>query len=896
MKYKDTLYLIDGSSYIYRAYFAIRRLSNSKGLPTNAVYGFIKMVMKVIKECDPKYLGIIYDSKQRNFRHKLYPEYKATRKKMDNELKEQIPYIKRLVAAYNIPSVEVEAFEADDVIAAAVKKFAQKGLNIVIISGDKDLMQLIGADVTMLDTMKDKEFKIPDVVARFKVPPEKVRDVLALAGDSSDNIPGVPGVGEKTAAPLIERYGSLEGLYEHIDELKGKKAESIKENRAAAFLSRELVTLDSSVDIGVTLDDLVVMPPDYDALLPLLKELEFTKLITELPGETVESDVSYDDYHLVKDKRLLDDIITDIRRAGAFSVDLETTSPTPMLADIVGISISYSAHKAYYIPVAHTGEGSGGQLDKEYVLSELKPLLEDENIRKIAQNIKYEYIIFKRYGIGIKGGMDDTMIASYLLNPSKHNHRLSDISMDHLNHKMILYKEVAGAGKSEVAFDKVSVNTACTYSAEDADVTYLLAQILLPKLKESDLAELYEKIELPLVRVLADMEMTGVYVDKTLLGELSKRFEKTMVALKKEVYKEAGCEFNLNSPKQLSDILFNKLNMPVIKKTKTGYSTDVFVLTELAETYDFTIPRDILRYRSISKLKSTYADALVSVINPRTNRVHTSYNQTVTSTGRLSSSEPNLQNIPARTNEGRLIRSAFAAEKGKLLVSADYSQVELRILADMSGDEAMLRSFENGEDIHTSVAAEVFEIFPAMVTPEMRRTAKVINFGIVYGMSPYGLARELKISPKLAKKYIDGYFNKYKRVWEYIQNTIKSARENGYVTTLFKRRLYLPEINSKNKNVAQMAERNAINAPIQGTAADVIKIAMIKLFDRINANGLKSKMILQVHDELLFEAAPDELEIMRKFIKEEMEGAGKPFITIPLKVEIQEGVNWSDAH
>jgi DNA polymerase-1 len=897
MKNGDTIFLIDGSSYIYRAYFAIRRLSNSKGLPTNATLGFLKMINKVINDYKPGYLSIVYDSKGKNFRHDLYPDYKATRKAMEDDLLIQIPYIKKIVDAYNISSIEAPGYEADDIIAAFVKRFSKEGRKVVIISGDKDLMQLVSDDVTMIDTMKDKEYKVKDVVERFKVPPERVRDVLGLAGDTSDNIPGIPGIGQKTASALIEQFGSIEGLYEHLDEVKGKRRDTIKENRDKAFLSRELVTLDSSVSVDVELGDLVIKSPDYDLLVPLLKELEFSRILSALPEKGVGKSISYDDYHIVKDKALFTDIISNIRKKKAFAVDLETTSFDPMLAEIVGISICYSSHKAYYIPVSHVGEGRDGQLEKEYVLSELKSVLQDGEIRKVGQNIKYEYVVFKRHDIEITGKIDDTMVASYLLNPAKRRHKLSDISMEYLDHKMIEYKDVAGTGKNEIRFDEVSVKEACIYSAEDADVTFMLAEILLKKLKELDLIELYEDIEMPLVRVLADMEMTGVMVDEKILNDLSKEFEESMISLEKEIYAQAGEEFNINSPKQLGEILFDKLGMPVIKKTKTGFSTDVSVLTKLAEVYDYKLPQDILSYRSLSKLKSTYTDALVTLIDPLTKRIHTSYNQTVTSTGRLSSSNPNLQNIPVRSEEGRLIRGAFiAGGEGMALISADYSQVELRILADFSGDEIMLRSFAEGEDVHTRTASEVFDIFPEMVTPDMRRAAKVINFGLIYGMSAYGLSRELKIAPSLAKKYIDGYFAKYKRVKEYIDSMVENARKNGYVTTLFKRRLNLPDINAKNKTVAQMAERNAINAPIQGTAADIIKIAMIKIHDKIKSRKLKSRMLLQVHDELVFEVAKDEVGVMEELIREEMEGAGKPLIKTPLKVSMNKGHNWSDAH
>jgi len=895
MKKNSALYLIDGSSYIYRAYFAVRRLSNSKGLPTNAVFGFIKMINKVINDYNPDYLSIVFDAKGKNFRHEMFPDYKATRKKMEDDLVVQIPYIKNIVKAYNIPSIELVGYEADDIIATFARKFS-KDHKVFIISGDKDLMQLVDDDTVMIDTMKSKEYKVSDVIERFKVPPEKVRDVMGLSGDSSDNIPGVPGIGPKTASALISEFGSMEELYERLDEVKGKKQENLRENREKAFLSKKLVTLDEKVPIVTALDELIIHEPNYDALTPILKELEFTRLLDELPGKNVTKTLSYDDYHTVKDKALLSDIIKEIRTRGTFAVDLETTSCDPMLAEIVGISISYTAHKAYYIPVAHTAEGSEDQLDRAYVLAELKTLLEDKNVRKIGQNIKYEYVIFKRYGIVISDEMDDTMVVSYLINPAKRNHNLTGICMEHLDHKMIEYKEVAGTGKKQIPFNEVSVKDATTYSAEDADVTFLLSDILLPKLTEPGLDSLYRDIEMPLVTVLADMEMEGVLVDERKLVKLSDEFGTAILALEKDIYAEAGEEFNINSTKQLGAIMFDKLNMPVIKKTKTGYSTDVTVLTKLAEDFDYQLPKDILRYRSLAKLKSTYTDALCEIINPNTKRIHTSYNQTVTSTGRLSSSEPNLQNIPVRTEEGRQIRSAFIADKDNVLISADYSQVELRILADLCGDEIMLKAFEREEDIHTRTASEVFEIFPEMVTPDMRRTAKVINFGLIYGMSAFGLSRELKIAPSLAKQYIDGYFCKYKRVKEYIDTAISNARKNGYVTTLFGRRLPLPDINARNKNVAKMAERNAINAPIQGTAADIIKIAMIRLHDIIKDKGLKSRMILQVHDELVFEVTRDEIDIMMKLIRDEMESAGKPLIKTPLKVSINSADNWSDAH
>jgi DNA polymerase-1 len=884
-------FLIDGSSYFFRAFFAIRGLSTAKGLPTNAAFGFTSMLLKVMRDHKPDGVAVVFDARGPTFRHKLYGDYKANRPTMPDDLAVQIPYIKKIVGGFRIPTLEKEGYEADDVIGTIAKKAEKDGIEVVIVSGDKDLLQLVSEKVTLLDTMKDAHKGLREVKERFGVIPERLPDIMGLSGDSIDNIPGVPGIGEKTAVDLIKRFGSLDSLLQKLEEvdekeLKKKTREKILQHRDQALLSRDLATIDTHVPLEVRWDDFLLSPPDEEGLRAIFKEMEFHKFIQEL---VPHKSISYEAYHLITTEEELAQLVAGLKDAEVFSVDLETTSRDPITAKVVGLSFSHRPHEAYYCPVAHDYPGVPPQLSPSLVLEQLRPILEDTQKGKYGQNIKYDYLVLRRHGVQMAGIACDTMVASYLLNPTKRSHSLENIAQEYLEHQMITYKEVTEKGQG---FQKVDIQQAMRYSGEDADVTFLLAELLMTKLAEEGLKDLFFQMELPLVEVLAEMELWGVKINPDLLQELSKELETRLWALEKRVFDLVGEEFNINSTQQLGKILFEKLRLPVIKKTKTGYSTDVEVLEELAKEHE--LPRTVLEYRSFTKLKSTYADALPKLIDPSTGRVHTSYNQTVTATGRLSSSDPNLQNIPIRTEEGRRIREAFVPEDGWWMISADYSQIELRILAHLSRDTTLIKTFQGGEDIHTRTASEIFGIPQNKVTPQMRREAKVINFGIIYGMSPYGLAKELGVEPKVAAEYIEEYFRRYQGVKSYIDGTLKEAKRKGYVTTLYNRRRYLPEINSSNRTARQFAERTAINTPIQGTAADLIKIAMIRIYRRIKAEGLKAKMLMQVHDELVLEVPDDEVERAERMVKEEMEGVLD--MVVPLKVSVERGRNWGQIH
>jgi len=887
---KPRLFLIDGSSYIYRAFFAIPHLSNSKGFPTNAIYGFTNMLLKVVREQEPEYLAIAFDAPGPTFRHEVFGEYKANRPAMPENLRPQIPFIKEIVSALQIPALEIEGYEADDLIGSLAKKLESEGMNTVIVSGDKDLMQLITPQVVMYDPMKDKTFEIPEVKERFGVPPDKVVEVMGLCGDTSDNIPGVPGIGEKTAARLIEQFGSIEELLKNLEKVKSPTLRaSLGHYADQARLSRELATLDTQVPLAWDLEKLKPGMPDREKLHKIFKEMEFSKLLKEFAAQPTPEEK---EYHLVTEKKDFHELIGNLERAGAFALDLESTSLEPMKAEIVGFSFSFKPHQAFYIPVGHTYVGAPRQLAQKEVLKALRPLLENPELKKYGQNIKYDYILLAKSGIYLRGIAGDTMIASYLLNPSKHSHSLEELAREHLDHQVITYADVAGSGAKAIPFSQVSVEKACQYSGEDADLTLLLANLLMPKIEADGFGDLFHRVELPLIEVLARMEMEGVKLDLPLLSIMSKEFEVQLRRISQEIYDLAEEDFNINSPQQLGKILFEKLKLPGGKRTKTGYSTDVEVLTELSKEYP--LPARVLEYRSLSKLKSTYVDALPQLINPATGRIHTSFNQTVTATGRLSSSDPNLQNIPIRSREGRRIREAFVPEEGSLILSADYSQVELRVLAHLSCDTSLIETFQRDEDIHAATAAEIFHVPVEQVNPEMRRLAKVINFGIIYGMSAFGLSKELAVPPSVAQAYIANYFQKYHGVRDYIDKSLELARERGYVTTLMNRRRYLPDIGGSNRSVRQFAERIAINAPIQGTAADLIKVAMINIHRRLLQEKRKTKLILQIHDELVFEVPEKELGPIKIMVKEEMEGVVKLYI--PLKVDVGVGKNWAEAH
>lgn len=888
---KQTLYLVDGSSYIYRAYYAIRHLSSPKGFPTNALYGFTQMLLKVLKERKPDHIAVVFDVGRETFRTAIYPDYKANRSAMPDDLVPQIAPIKEMVRAFNIPALELREYEADDIIGTIARDCAKKGMEVVIVTGDKDLMQVVGENITLLDTMKDKVTGVDGVLERFGVPPERVIDVLGLAGDTSDNIPGVPSIGEKTAMKLIREFGSLDELLERASEVKGKTGEKIREFSDQALLSRRLATVNFETPIEYRFEELAAGPPDNGKLAELFREYGFTTLMKEL---TSEATLSTEDYKTVITGDDFARLLDDLRGVPEFSIDLETTSLNSLEAEIVGISLSFRQHEAYYIPVGHDYPGAPVQLDRAGTLAALRPLLADPDKHKVGQNIKYDYQVLRRHGIEMEGVRFDTMVASYLLNPVRSSHGLDSLSVEFLDHKMISYAEVAGSGKDQVNFSRVPVEKASVYSCEDADAAFLLRGIFLPKLADAGMDGLFFDLEMPLVKILAEMELCGVRVDLPLLKELSDGFAAQLASLEKDIFIQAGCEFNINSPKQLGEVLFGKLGLPSGKKTKgkTGWSTDMDVLTSLARDYD--LPKTILQYRSLSKLKSTYTDALPKLVDTTTGRIHTSYNQTVTNTGRLSSSEPNLQNIPIRTEEGRKIRRAFIAGEGQLLLSADYSQIELRVLAHLSGDRVFCEAFAADEDIHTRTASEVFDIMPGLVTPEMRRQAKTVNFGVIYGQGAFGLARELGVSTKTAKEFIDSYFARHSGAREFLDNCVKEAEAKGFVTTILGRRLPIPDIASSNGNVRAFAQRNAINYPIQGSAADIIKMAMVRVFDALRKEGLKSRLIMQVHDELVFEVPENEMEVVERLVRREMEHAAS--LRVPLKVDVNYGGNWSEAH
>jgi DNA polymerase-1 len=887
---KPSLYLIDGHSYIYRAYYAIRGLSNSKGFPTNAIYGFTNMLLKIVKDKKPDYVAIAFDSPVPTERHRLFEAYKAQRPKAPNELVGQIPYIKKIVNAFRIPVLEMEGYEADDILATIARRGEKEGFDVTIVTGDKDIFQIVGPNIRTYDTMKDRVYEEKDVMEKLGVGPDKVVEVMGLMGDAIDNIPGVPGIGEKTAVELIKEFGSIENLLKNLENIKKPKLkEAIKENTELARLSHKLATIHADLPVEVDFKDFSLEEPDNETLLGLIKELEFTSLLKRLTPHAV---LEKEDYRTVTTEKDFLALLEEVRGAGEFSIDIETTGKDPMVAGAVGISLSIKPNSAYYIPIGHVYLDSPLQLDREFVLKRLSPILEDEGMKKIGQNIKYEVVILKNHGINLMGIAFDTMIASYLLNPIKPAHNLENIALDYLGYKILTYKEVVGKGKKQIGFEEVPVDIATKYSCEDADITLRLKGILSPLIEDKGLKTLFYDVEMPLLKVLAEIEMNGFKIDKKLFQEMSKKLEGQLNTIIERVYFLAGEEFNINSPKQLSEILFKKLGLKPTKRTKTGYSTNVEVLEELSLQHE--LPREILEYRNLFKIKSTYLDTLPDLVNPKTGRIHTSLNQTVTATGRLSSSEPNLQNIPIRGELGKRIREAFIAEEGNLLLSADYSQIELRILAHLAQDQILIDAFKRGEDIHTRTATELFGLSPDMITPDMRRQAKTVNFGIIYGMSSYGLSVELGILPGQAKEIIDRYFETHRGVKDFIERNLEEAKKKGYVTTILCRQRPIPELMNQNSNVVQLGERLAINTPIQGSAADLIKLAMVNISKRFKRTGSLAKMILQIHDELVFEVPEEEIDKIKNVVKEEMEGVIE--FSVPIKVDIGVGKNWAEAH
>ncbi len=889
----NTIYLVDGNSYIYRAYHAIGYLSNSKGLRTNAIFGFTKMLLKLFDDKNPEYAAVALDSKGPTFRHEIYDQYKATRPPMPDDLVEQLPYIKSIIEWLGVKMIEMPGYEADDIIGTLAKKGEEKGYDVVVVTGDKDFRQIISDRTSLWDTMKDKVTDLDVLHSEYGLEPEQIIDLMGLSGDTSDNIPGVRGVGEKTALTLIKDYGSLENVYEHIDEITKKKLKENLENcHENALLSKRLVTIDCNVPLDCDTSDLKINEPESQELSDLFREMEFKGLWEQFASRKTEIKK---EYLLCMSEGDLVDLAKKIKEKGMVSIDTETTDTDPHKAELVGISFSLEPDRGYYLPVGHMYLGAPRQVDKNRAVEILRDVLEDERVLKIGQNIKYDAIIFRNNGIDLKGIYFDTMVASYVINPGLRQHNLDYLAQHYLNHKMISYHDVAGKGKAEINFSGVTVENAMEYSCEDADITLKIKSILEKQLTEDKNQELFHNLEMKLLPVLMDMEVSGIKIDEPFFREMSGSFTKRIKELEKQIFREAGTDFNLNSPQQLGYILFEKLELPVQKKTaKTkSYSTDVKVLTKLARE-GYKIPEFILQYRTLAKLKSTYLDALVKIVNPRTGRIHSSFNQTVAATGRLSSSNPNLQNIPIRGEEGREIRKGFIAEEGRYLLSADYSQVELRLFAHYSGDDALIDAFNKGQDIHSRTASEILGVTIDDVTADMRRIAKAINFGIIYGMGAKKLAEELNIDNKTAKEYIDSYYDRYRGVARYREAMTEQARNYGYVTTLFNRRRYLPEINSDNNRIKADAERIAINTPIQGTAADLIKMAMINIHSKLKSEGYRTRMLIQVHDELVFEVPEDEIDIMQGIIKKEMEGVYK--LDVPLKVDSNYGKNWDEAH
>ena len=889
---RKTIYLLDGSSYIHRAYHAIRNLQNAKGFPTNAVFGFTQMILKLLSDKKPDYLAIVFDAKGPTFRHEIYEEYKANRPPMPEDMVVQLPFIRKVVENLGIAMLQESGYEADDIIGTLARVGDSEGFHVVVISGDKDFRQLIGPRVSMWDTMKDKVTDYDSLKEAYGFEPEKFIDVMGLSGDNSDNIPGVRGVGEKTAVSLVQEFGSFEGVFENLGEIKKKKLkETLSLSHDVALLSRKLVTIDRFVPISTDLDEFKVGEPSREALADIFRDLEFRDLWDRFAsrGEAVPTE-----YELCLNMMDVKTLADRIRSAGLLAIDTETTGTDPMQADLVGVSFCLKEGKAFYLPLTHHYLGVPRQVLWVDARDVLKDVLEDDAILKVGQNIKYDACVLKRHGVTLGGISFDTMIASYVINPGLRQHNLDALSQRYLNHKMIAFQDVVGKGKNARGFSEVSVEKACEYSCEDADMTLRLKKVLAEKIRGEENEALFNDLEMKLLPVLLDMEMTGIKIDTALFKAMSADFSVELKEVEQAILAEAGMEFNLNSPQQLGKVLFEVLKLPGGKKTaKTKrYSTDVKVLQKLSESHGIAV--DLLRFRSLAKLKSTYLDALVKMVNPETGRVHTSFNQTVAATGRLSSSNPNLQNIPIRGEAGRKIRKGFVADEGKILVAADYSQIELRVFAHYSQDPAFMAAFEEDQDIHTRTAREVLGNETGEVTPEMRRIAKAINFGIIYGMGPQKLSEALGISKQVARDYIDAYYDRYRGVKRFKEKAIETAEKNGYVTTLFNRRRYLPDISHNNNRIRSEAERMAVNTPIQGTAADLIKKAMIKIHNRLAQERFQSKMILQVHDELVLEAPKEEADRLIPMIREEMEGVYP--LRVPLKVDINKGLNWDEAH
>ncbi len=920
IKKTDHFYLIDGSGYIFRAYYALPPLSRkSDGLPTGAVSGFCSMLFKLLEESrsdnsnyKPTHFAVIFDSARKNFRNDIYSDYKANRSEAPEDLAPQFEYIRKSVEAFNLPSIELINYEADDLIATYSKLIINAGAKVTVISSDKDLMQLVSDNVRLYDPMKSKVLGEKEVIEKFGVKPNQVIDVQSLAGDSSDNIPGVPGIGIKTASELINKYKTLDTLLKKANEIpQNKRRETLLANKDKALLSKKLVTLKNDVPVKDDLSTFILKDVQKDKLYNFLREMEFNKLLSRAisfygesgskintPSRTKSDSTLIDvkKYESIINEKVLDKWIKILNEQSIISFDTETSSLNPLEANLVGVSFSYAPNKACYIPLAHKNIKG---LKKELVLKKIKPILEDPSIKKVGQNIKFDFIILKQNNIEINS-IEDTMLISYSLDAGINRHNLDTLSEIHLNHKTISFKELVGTGKNKLNFSDIALDKATEYAAEDADVTLRLYKHLKERLDEEKLNKIYESFEKPMVELLSKLEFNGIKVDDIYLKKLSRNFEARLKKIEKKIYLIAGKEFNIGSPKQLGEIIYSELKITKLKKTKKGsLATSASILEDLALA-GHKFPNLVLQWRQISKLKNTYSDALQDHINKKTKRVHTSFLLAATNTGRLASSDPNLQNIPIKSEEGKEIRKAFVAEKNNILISADYNQIEMRILADIADVKELKKAFKNNEDIHNLTASQVFDVPINKVNDDLRRKAKTINFGIIYGITQYGLAKQISVSNQEALDFINSYFKKFPEIKDYMNSTIRSCRKNGYVSNIFGRRIHLRGINDKNFNVRSFQERAAINAPIQGSAADIIRLAMIKLNKLIeDKNELKARMLLQIHDELIFECLEKDEVSIKKTIKDTMASISSSeyhMFSIPLEVSVNSGYNWGEAH
>ena len=921
IKKTDHFYLIDGSGYIFRAYYALPPLTRkSDGLPTGAVSGFCSMLFKLLEDSKsnqnlqkPTHFAVIFDSARKTFRNEIYSDYKANRAEAPDDLAPQFDYIRKSVLAFNLPSLELLNYEADDLIATYVEMILKEGAKATIVSSDKDLMQLYKKNVRIYDPMKNKFISEEDIKNKFGVGASKVIDVQALAGDSSDNVPGVPGIGVKTAAELINKYGDLEKLLKSAHEIKqNKRRETLIENKDKALISKKLVTLKSDAPVNKNLTDLELKSIDKDKLYKFLREMEFNRLLSsaisaygepnltsiknEVKIEKNQKAINKKEYYLIENLEQIDNWITEAEELGEVAVDTETNSLDPHQADLVGVSLSSKIGKACYIPIGHK---SNKCIEKDLVLKKLKPLLEDPSIKKIGQNIKFDFIVFFKHGINMTS-MEDTMLMSYVLDAGKNRHNMDTLSEIHLNHKTISFKDLVGTGKKEINFSEVDVEKAKDYAAEDADITFRLYKKFQKSLKDEKMINIYEIFEKPLLKILAFMEIEGVKIDNKFLKSLSTKFEKKIVKIQNEVFKISKKEFNIASPKQLGEILYNDLKIADLKKTKKGsFATSASVLEDLAfKGHKF--PQLVLDWRQVSKLKNTYSDSLPEHINPNTQRVHTSFLLAATTTGRLASSDPNLQNIPIKSEDGKDIRKAFIAKKDHVLISADYNQIEMRILADLADVKGLKKAFKNNEDIHSLTASQIFNVDIKKVNQDQRRKAKAINFGIIYGISQYGLAKQINVTNHEAEEFLNAYFLKFPEIKIYMDRTIKFCRKSGFVNNIFGRRSHFININDKNYNIRNFQERAAINAPIQGSAAEIMRLAMIRLNKKLSdQKNQKTKMLLQIHDELIFETPKEEAKRISKIIIDEMSSVVKSeqhSFSIPLTVDLNTGENWGTLH